>query len=129
MAIARREWMLATAAGVAGCRAKQRRAPEPDSIRILYSDDETVLGPNTDDPAKFLMFLPLAVWNRRGELEGRLAEHWRHSPDNRTWTIRLREGIRWHDGVPVTAHDVKFTLDLLTNSVEVGGHRIPSRST
>src|SRR6516165_7569512 len=34
-------------------------------------------------------------------------------PDVQTWSVRLREGIRWHDGVPVTAHDVKFTLDLL----------------
>jgi len=34
-------------------------------------------------------------------------------PDFRIWSVRLREGIRWHDGVPVTAHDVKFTLDLL----------------
>jgi len=64
-------------------------------------------------PAKFLVFMPLAAWNSRGELEGRLAEAWEHSPDFRTWTIRLRDGIRWHDGVPVTAHDMKFTLDLL----------------
>ena len=64
-------------------------------------------------PGKFLVFLPLAVWNSRGELEGRLAESWDHSSDFRTWTIRLRDGIRWHDGAPVTAHDMKFTLDLL----------------
>jgi ABC-type transport system substrate-binding protein len=29
------------------------------------------------------------------------------------WTIRLRGDIRWHDGVQVTAHDMKITPDLL----------------
>jgi ABC-type transport system substrate-binding protein len=36
------------------------------------------------------------------------------SPDYHTWTIRLRKDMRWHDGVPVTAHDIKFTLDLMS---------------
>jgi len=78
----------------------------------LYIDDETVLGPGQGDPAQFLMFLPLAAYDGRGQLEGRLAEHWQHSSDYRTWKIRLRDGIRWHDGTPVTAHDIKFTADL-----------------
>src|SRR5262245_26470871 len=78
----------------------------------VVSADETVLGPEMNEPAQFLMFLPLVAWDRRGELEGRLAEHWEHSPDYRTWIIRLRNSVRWHDGVPVTAHDIKFNLDL-----------------
>ncbi|HVS12169.1 MAG TPA: pseudouridine synthase, partial [Planctomycetota bacterium] len=65
--------------------------------------------------AKFLVFLPLAARNANGELEGRLAERWEHSPDYRDWTVHLRRDVRWHDGVPVTAHDVKFTMDLLTH--------------
>ena len=128
MAIARREWMLGAIGGATGCGRRRGRARAANSVTVLYNADETLLGPD-GEPARYLMFLPLVAWNRRGELEGRLAQSWEHSPDYRTWTIRLRDGIRWHDGVPVTAHDVKFTLDLLTNSVEVGGHRIPSRST
>ena len=53
--------------------------------------------------------------NENGALEGRLAKSWEHSPDYRSWTIHLRTDVRWHDGVPVTAHDVKFTLDLLSH--------------
>ena len=37
------------------------------------------------------------------------------SPDGLVWRIRLREGVKWHDGAPVTAEDVKFTLDLINN--------------
>jgi peptide/nickel transport system substrate-binding protein len=33
------------------------------------------------------------------------------SPDNRTWTIRLRSGVRFHDGTPFNAEAVKFNLD------------------
>jgi peptide/nickel transport system substrate-binding protein len=51
--------------------------------------------------------------NEAGDYEGRLARTWEHSPDYREWTYHLRTDVRWHDGVPVTAHDVKFTLDLL----------------
>jgi peptide/nickel transport system substrate-binding protein len=59
-----------------------------------------------------LLFLGLAWPNENGELEGRLARSWEHSPDYRTWTIHLRTGIRWHDGVPVTGDDIEFTYDL-----------------
>lgn len=33
------------------------------------------------------------------------------SPDHLRVTVRLRDDIHWHDGVPITAHDVKFSLD------------------
>ena len=37
------------------------------------------------------------------------------SEDGLTWRIRLRDDVRWHDGEPFTAEDVKFTLELITN--------------
>jgi len=92
-------------------RADTRRS----TVTILYPSNEWVLGPSEDEAPKFLVFLPLVMLNENGALEGRLAESWEHSPDYRTWTIHLRTDVRWHDGVPVTAHDVKFTLDLLSH--------------
>ncbi|MGQ0732276.1 MAG: ABC transporter substrate-binding protein [Acidobacteriota bacterium] len=53
-------------------------------------------------------------------MEGQLAESWEHSADYRDWTYHLRPGVRWHDGVPVTAGDVKFTLDLLCQQLAIG---------
>ncbi|MDO9525910.1 MAG: peptide ABC transporter substrate-binding protein, partial [Gemmobacter sp.] len=29
------------------------------------------------------------------------------------WTVRLRDDVKWHDGAPFTAEDVKFSLDLI----------------
>jgi peptide/nickel transport system substrate-binding protein len=38
-----------------------------------------------------------------------LAESWSVAPDSRTWTFKLRQGVRWSDGYPFTADDVVFT--------------------
>ena len=40
------------------------------------------------------------------ELQPRLAESWEFSDDRLTLTFRLRGGVRWHDGEPLTADDV-----------------------
>lgn len=46
------------------------------------------------------------------ELEMVLAEYVKPvSEDNRVWEIKLKEGILWHDGTPLTSEDVKFTID------------------
>jgi peptide/nickel transport system substrate-binding protein len=40
-----------------------------------------------------------------------LAERWEISPDGLTYTFHLRQGVKWHDGLPFTAADVIATLD------------------
>jgi len=102
-------------AGV-GCvpNADEARWDE-STVTLLYPIDERGLGPMSGEASRFLVFLPLVAHTADGELEGRLARSWERSPDYRTWTIHLRTDIRWQDGVPVTAHDVKFTLDLYSH--------------
>lgn len=41
-----------------------------------------------------------------------LATSWQVSPDRRTFTFTLREGVTWHDGEPFTAADVAFSIRL-----------------
>jgi hypothetical protein len=43
-----------------------------------------------------------------------LATDWSWSEDGTRLTFKLREGVKWHDGKPFTARDVKCTWDLLT---------------
>jgi peptide/nickel transport system substrate-binding protein len=43
-----------------------------------------------------------------------LATGWSWSEDGRELTFPLRQGVKWHDGRPFTAKDVKCTWDLLT---------------
>jgi peptide/nickel transport system substrate-binding protein len=40
-----------------------------------------------------------------------LAESWELSEDGTTYTFNIVQDARWHDGVPVTAHDVAFTFN------------------
>ncbi len=99
----------------AGCRRSRERAQAAQSTITVFYFEEAAIGPSWDMSGKFLVFLPLVARNTKEELEGRLAERWERSPDYRDWTVHLRRDVRWHDGVPVTAHDVKFTMDLLSH--------------
>ena len=49
-------------------------------------------------------------------LKGDLAESWQSSPDHRTWTFKLRQGVRWHNLPPVkgrelVAADIKYCFE------------------
>lgn len=51
------------------------------------------------------------------ESEPGLAESWNVQPDQKTWTFKLRRGVRWNDGKPFTADDVLFTFnDVIYNT-------------
>jgi len=45
------------------------------------------------------------------KLQPGLAVSWEVSPDQLTYTFHLRHGVKWHDGQPFTAADVKYTYD------------------
>jgi peptide/nickel transport system substrate-binding protein len=59
-----------------------------------------------------LMFDGLTSQNKAGDLVPALAESWKTSPDGLTYTFKLRSGLKWSDGQPITADDVKFTYQL-----------------
>jgi peptide/nickel transport system substrate-binding protein len=42
-----------------------------------------------------------------------LAESWTHNENNTVWTFKIRDGVKWSDGVPLTAHDIAFTFNFI----------------
>ncbi|MEW2547711.1 ABC transporter substrate-binding protein [Streptomyces sp. NPDC047002] len=55
------------------------------------------------------------VWDALGDLDGgrpvwRVAESVEHNADASAWTVRVRDGIRFSDGTPLTGKDVLFSL-------------------
>lgn len=46
---------------------------------------------------------------------GDLAESWEVAPDGSSYTFKLRQNAKWHDGTPVTARDVAFTYTTALN--------------
>jgi len=63
-----------------------------------------------------LVFSGLTRLNERGEVEPDLARGWEVTLDGLTYTFYLRSNAYWHDGTPVTADDVVFTIGLLQDS-------------
>jgi len=68
-----------------------------------------------------LIFSGLVRFDGRGYALPDLAE-WGTSADGTLYNVTLREGLKWHDGQPLTSDDVLFTIDLMRN----GGDFIPS---
>ncbi len=46
------------------------------------------------------------------QLVPELAESWTTSTDGLVWTIKLRDGVKWHDGEAFTAEDVKYSIEI-----------------
>jgi peptide/nickel transport system substrate-binding protein len=44
-----------------------------------------------------------------------LAESWEESADKTTWTYKIRPGLKWSDGQPLTAKDVEYTFNRILN--------------
>jgi len=53
-----------------------------------------------------------------GKIIGDLATEWKIAPDGLTYTFKLRQGVRFHDGSPLTATDVKATYDKIVGPPE-----------
>ena len=81
---------------------------DPKTFNLLVSKE------NSSSGAIGVMFDGLVRRNPVTlQIEPALAESYHHSPDGRTWTFKLRPGLKWSDGQPLTADDITFTLDLI----------------
>jgi peptide/nickel transport system substrate-binding protein len=66
------------------------------------------------------VYEPLLNVNKQGKFEGVLAESWSVSADQKTWTFKLRQGVKFADGKPFTGKAVKATLDRVLNGKKLG---------
>lgn len=71
---------------------------------------------NYDDYVNSVVYESLLKINPNYEIElGGLAKSYEVSDDNKTITFKLNENVKWHDGEPFTADDVKFTFEFYGN--------------
>ncbi len=71
---------------------------------------------DADRDVSRLIFSSLLKYNERGELALDLASSYGISKDGKTYTIKLKEGVSWHDGEPFNSEDVAFTINAVQNS-------------
>lgn len=62
-----------------------------------------------------LVFAGLYKYNIEGKLDLNVAESLAVSEDGKTYTVKLKEGVLFHDGIEVTADDVAFTVQVIQN--------------
>ena len=106
---------------------------------VGLGQEPTVFNPlmahiEVDDGVHFSVFDALFRIDPQGVIQPNLAvevptqKNGGISEDGLKWRIRLRDDVRWHDGKPFTAEDVKFTLELITNpnfrSWRTAGHAL-----
>ena len=107
-------WHSAFAVSLALTFGCAQPAPEPGIITIAIPVSPNNLDPRlgTDENstrAQHLMFNDLLRWDEQTRLAPGLAVSW-DTADNQTYRIRLREGVRFHDGHELTSEDVVFTF-------------------
>ncbi|MGE5703054.1 MAG: ABC transporter substrate-binding protein [Clostridia bacterium] len=95
-----------------------KAATEPSVFRIGWTKDPDSLSPFISNSIStfelhLLMYDTLIAFDNQIKPVGRLAKEWKVSDDNLTWTFKLVEGVKWHDGQPFTSEDVKFTYETL----------------
>ena len=62
-----------------------------------------------------LIFSSLLKYNEKSELAPDLAASYEISKDGKTYTIKLKEAVAWHDGESFSAEDVVFTVNAVQN--------------
>ena len=83
---------------------------------VFAGEGQSVLNPllnNTDD-IQSIIFSGLMKYDGNNKPVADLAESYEYDENTKTYTFRLREGVKWHDGEAFTADDVVFTYKALT---------------
>jgi len=90
----------------------------PASMSILEESTIVSEGPTMAVFNNLVMFDQHVAQNSMTTIVPDLATDWAWDDAKTTLTFKLRDGVKWHDGVPFTAADVKCTWDLLTGQGE-----------
>ncbi len=100
--------------------------PEPEETPYVAPVGGTLVVALSDDPGHFnpgittgfnvhavtgSMFNGLVELDDNANPHPDLAQSWEVSDDSTQYTFHLAEGVRWHDGEPMTSADVKFTFE------------------
>ncbi len=95
----------------------------PGQLNPLLSD------PTSDQSAadiRALIFEGLVSHSSDGLPQPALAQSWELSADGESYIFTLRQNVRWHDGKPLTAQDVIFTIQAIQSPAYAGDMSLAS---
>jgi peptide/nickel transport system substrate-binding protein len=95
------------------------KRPDTNTLVVVIESSPANLDPRIGKDAQSerigeLIFDSLVRKDEHFNITPGLAERW-ETPDPQTYIFHLHHGIRFHDGRPLTARDVKWTLDTMRN--------------
>lgn len=88
------------------------------SKTLIYgSGDYTRINPAMDEHGEIntLLFNGLTAHDGSNQVVPSLAKDWSFDEESYTYTFYLEEDVKWHDGEPFSADDVKFTIEAIMN--------------
>lgn len=102
-------------------------AANAPSTLVYGSADYTRINPAMDEHCEInaLLFNGLTAHDGENQVVPGLAERWDYDENAYTYTFHLREGVKWHDGQPLTSADVKFTIEAIMDP-ENGAENAPN---
>ena len=119
---------IALAVGLTtGCSGAENGGDASFSSALVYgSGDYTRINPAMDEHGEInsLLFDGLTAHDGDNQVIPCLAREWEFDSLENIYTFYLEEGVKWHDGQPFTAHDVKFTIEAIQNP-ENGSENAP----
>lgn len=117
--LTRRELLQGAAAlGVAGAtapRSAQAQTTQKRELVVAQGGDISKFDPHfstssNDIRVSFNLFDNLISRRPDGKLQPGLATEWKMTGPT-TWTFKIRQGVKWHNGDPFSAADVKYSLE------------------
>jgi peptide/nickel transport system substrate-binding protein len=90
----------------------------PASMSMLEESTQAVNRPMSGVFNNLVMFKQDVLQNSLRSIVADLATNWSWNEEGTELTFPLRQGVKWHDGKPFTAADVKCTFDLLMDTAK-----------
>ena len=106
--------------------AQPKPAGAPKTLRVVMQSDLKIIDPvwTTAYIVRnhgFLIYDQLFALDEKLKPQPQMVDTWKVSDDKLVWTFTLREGLKWHNGTPVTSADVIPSIKRWTEKDTIGG--------
>lgn len=91
-------------------------ADEMANTLVYAGENEDTINPllNNHQELPTIIFSGLMKYDAKGQPVPELAESFTYDKGTHTYAFKLRDGVKWHDGKPLTVEDILFTYEALT---------------
>jgi len=108
-----RRFLLASVVALAAVSAAPFASAQ--TLKVVMHSDLKVLDPIWSGAYivrthGYMLYDTLFAMDEQFEIKPQMVDSWSTSDDGLTWTFKLRDGLEWHDGTPVTAEDCIASL-------------------